>query len=129
MKDLKQATVKDILKLATKDLLAVYNANAPQPIDRFSDHTAAFRRTKALLESLGRGMSVTSAPKPTDTKKARTKVLVATVSKPANATEYHSVLAAFKSLHLPIEKHQRFRRQVKLQGKAVFDQYIFTATY
>lgn len=126
MKDLKQATVKDILKLATKDLLAVYNANAPQQIGRFSDHTAAFRRTKALLESLGRGMS---APKPADTKKARTKVLVAPVSKPASTTEYHSVLAAFKALNLPTEKHQRFRRQVKLQGKATFGQFIFTATY
>ena len=29
---------------------------------------------------------------------------------------------------LPVEKHQRFRRQLKLQGKGVFAHFIFTAS-
>lgn len=132
MQDLKKVTVRDILKLATKDLLAVYNANAPQPIDRFADHSAAFRRTKTLLESLGRGMNkkeVKMTEQPVENKKAKTKVLVAPIANAAATTEYHSVYAAFVALGLPVVKHQRFRRELKLSGKATFDQYIFTATY
>lgn len=131
MKKLADFTLTELSKLSTKDLLAVYNASAPEPTKRFADHTSGFQRTKKLWSALQ-----VKAPKPISQidptlqhKKARCKVLVAPLSKPSDAKEYHSVLAAFKALNLPIEKHQRFRRQVKLNGKASIAQYVFTATY
>lgn len=146
----KDVTLADLGTLATKDLLAVYNYHAPEPIARFADHPSAFRRTKNLLESvLGKAAPKPAAPaeaKPAETKppKPRTSeprrkegerrkaasctVLVAPTSKPTDTTEYHSVAAAFKALKLPMEKHQRFRREVKVNGKATFDKFIFTST-
>ncbi len=138
----KDVTIADLGTLATKDLLAVYNHHAPEPIARFADHPSGFRRTKALLEALSPKAAhpTTTAPKPVATTKTpktpkpasepkvRSKVLVARVGAANDLTEYHSVLAAFKALKLPLEKHQRFRRRVKLEGKATFDKFIFTST-
>ncbi len=136
MKELASITLKDLARLSSKDLLTVYNLHALKPISRFADYPSALRRTRALL-SLQQSTPVKLVPsekfalgaaKPKD-KKARTKVFVAPVSKPSDVKEHHSVLAAFKALGLPIAKHQRFRRQLKLSGKATFDQFIFVATY
>jgi hypothetical protein len=120
--------LKELANLTTKDLLALYNAHASKPIARFGDHTSGFRRTKALLESLGKLSDAKPNVAPTSTK-ARAKVQVAPISNPQAIKEYHSVLAAFIALGLPIEKHQRLRRQVKLNGKATIAQFIFVATY
>ena len=132
MKDVTAITLKELAKLSTKDLLALYNEHAAKPISRFSDHHSGFRRTKDLLESKG----ATLTPKPTNAaeyvaslKKARNKVLVAPESDREAVKEYHSVYAAFKALGLPIPKHQRFRTLLKRDGSATFAGFVFIATY
>lgn len=138
--DLTKVNLKILASLTTKDLLAFYNAHAEKPIARFADHPSGFRRAKALFDSLLTSRTAQVEPAPADRtvahrseedrrQSARNKVLVAPVSKPTATKEYHSVLAAFKALGLPIVKHQRFRRQVKINGKATFAEFIFTATY
>lgn len=129
-------TLADLGTLATKDLLAVYNHHADEPIARFADHMSGFRRTKLLLElKIANGTMPKAAAaktpkakkaKPSEGKKASCNVLVSKGSN-SDQTEYHSVAAAFKALKLPMEKHQRFRREVKLNGKATFDQFTFTS--
>ncbi len=49
-----------------------------------------------------------------------------------NDKQYASVRVAFEALHLPMNKHQQFRKELKLSGSKVFEchghLYMFTTT-
>lgn len=125
---MKEVSIKDLSRLSSKALLEVYNSHASKPITRFADYPSALRRTRELMKSL-QGKSPEKIVAAPINKKAKSKVLVSNASTPSLAKQYHSVRAAFIALELPLSKHQRFRRQLKLEGKATFANYLFVATY
>ena len=63
-------------------------------------------------------------------RKSKAAVKVRPIGDPeAELVEYSSVLKAFEALGLPIGKHQKFRRELKLRGVNAIDGHTFFATY
>lgn len=126
--------IPDLKKLSTAELLVIYNTHATKPVVRFSDRSAALRRTEALLAALQQQPAPKiDAPAPPslamEGEKSCAKVFVAEKDFPTDRTEYASVKKAFTVLKLPLGAHKKFRRKLKLAGEAEFNNFIFTATY
>lgn len=122
----------DLKKLSNAELLTIYNTHATKQINRFSDRSAALRRTAHLLESLGSKPQIDAPAPPSlamEGKKSRAKVLVAEKDHPNDKAEFASVKKAFIAMKLPLGVHKKFRRKLKLAGEAEIGNFIFTATY
>jgi len=126
----------NLKNLSAAELLVIYNTHAKKSVARFSDRKSALRRTEALLAELNAsGKPKVDAPTPAAEamadRKSRAAVLVSEDPKAARADwkEYSSTMQAFEALKLPMGVHKKFRRKLKLAGKAQIDKFTFEATY
>lgn len=130
-----------VTKASMAELVKFYNDKAVVPVKKFADRKSAERRVLTLIAELGE-MKKARAVKAAGEAVAvdRSSAIAASWTKPGvrearaarhsvkvDGQDYRSVLAAFQALGLNVNKHIKFRAELKASGKAVFEGHKFVA--
>jgi hypothetical protein len=129
-----------VTKASMAELVKFYNDKAVVPVKKFADRKSAERRVLALIAELGE-MKKEAAPKKARAVAVdRSSAIAASWTKPGvrearaarhsvkvDGQDYRSELAAFQALGLNVNKHTKFRAELKASGKAVFEGRKFVA--
>lgn len=133
----------DVKTATTTDLVEFYNKHSDKPIKKFADRATAEKRVQAIVDALA-AKAPAAAPKGEGEKKEGTKkpcaerkekepketgprkstVLVTPLAKgnkKGEQSSYRSVYDAFEKLGLPINQHKKFRKELKANGKGVYE--------
>lgn len=129
----------DINKLSTKDLVARYNELTGKTIKKFSSRSAGEKQVAALIKKLSpsTAQKAPAKPKAPKTDKPvdadRSAAIAKSWEDPAVAAKraernsvkagnkvYRSVKQAFEDLGLPLQKHIKFRMELKSVGTMTF---------
>lgn len=138
----------DVTNATTAALIEFYNKHSEKPIKKFADRATAEKRCQAIVDALAakapaaapkndsekeepkkpRASTKDKAPKKTKEPKEKTErkstVLVTPLAKgnkKGEQSSYRSVYDAFEKLGLPINQHKKFRKELKANGKGVFE--------
>ncbi len=141
----RNAVERAINALSSKELVDAYNAMSGSQIKKFRDRKTAVARTfEAALEQMGKlddpnprrratDRSASEAiaaswqdPQVRQKRSARHHVRVLWKEKGSKRVdEFRSVRQAFQELQLPLNKHIKFRVQLKAEGKKEFEGFQF----
>ena len=133
----------DVKNATTAALIEFYNKHSEKPIKKFADRATAEKRVQAIVDALA-AKAPAAAPKGEGEKKEGTKkpraerkekepketgprkstVLVTPLAKgnkKGEQSSYRSVYDAFEKLGLPINQHKKFRKELKANGKGVYE--------
>lgn len=133
----------DVKTATTAALIEFYNKHSEKPIKKFADRATAEKRVQAIVDALaakapaaspkGEGEKKEGAKKPRAERKAKepkeeavrkSTVLVTPITKGNKKGEqasYRSVYDAFEKLGLPINQHKKFRKELKANGKGIYE--------
>lgn len=118
---------------STAELVAFYNKHSEKPIKKFADRATAEKRCQAILDDIKNknqtAHKMASDKKPPASKRdtdkqlksACTVVVIDGKGKRSEPEWHRSVLKAFETHGLPINKHKEFRKELKKSGRNVFD--------
>lgn len=136
----------DVTNATTAELIEFYNKHSEKPIKKFADRATAEKRCQAIIDALA-AKAPAAAPKNDSDKEAAPKkpraegkekkakepkepaarkstVLVTPLAKgnkKGEQSSYRSVYDAFEKLGLPINQHKKFRKELKANGKGIFE--------
>lgn len=136
----------DVKAAKTGDLVTFYNAHVKKidagatPIKKFADRATAEKRVTELMKAINpsKKKDKTSAPKKEragsiaeGVKASWANETVAAARAVKNKVKvggevYRSVLQAFQELKLDVNKHIKFRAELKAKGRATFEGNVFT---
>lgn len=139
----------DVKTATTTDLVEFYNKHSDKPIKKFADRAAAEKRCQAIIDALaakapaaapkndsdkeaapkkpraeGKEKAPKKAKEPKEPAARKSTVLVTPLAKGNKKGEqasYRSVYDAFEKLGLPINQHKKFRKELKANGKGVYE--------
>lgn len=133
----------DVKTATTAALIEFYNKHSEKPIKKFADRATAEKRVQAIVDALaakapaaapkGEGEKKEGVKKPRAERKAKepkeeavrkSTVLVTPITKGNKKGEqasYRSVYDAFEKLGLPINQHKKFRKELKANGKGIYE--------
>lgn len=133
----------DVKNATTAALIEFYNKHSEKPIKKFADRATAEKRVQAIVDALaakapaaapeGEGEKKEGAKKPRAERKEKepketgprkSTVLVTPLAKgnkKGEQSSYRSVYDAFEKLGLPINQHKKFRKELKANGKGIYE--------
>jgi hypothetical protein len=112
----------NIAEAKTTELVAFYNTHAEKPVKKFVSRAVAEEKVAAIIASLPTSTTEkkSAAAKASWTNETVRAARAARHGVKVAGEEYPSVAKAFEALALPMSKHVKFRKELKLAGKLVF---------
>lgn len=140
----------DVKTATTAALIEFYNKHSEKPVKKFADRATAEKRCQAIIDALAAKAPAVhkreedkkehhrqrasdkkeakkterKAKEPKEEAVRKSTVLVTPITKGNKKGEqasYRSVYDAFEKLGLPINQHKKFRKELKANGKGVYE--------